>query len=225
MRCPFCHSDNDKVLDSRSAQAGYRVRRKRVCQECGRRFVTMEHIEALNVRVVKGDETREPFNREKIRRGIERACSKRSVPSETIELTVQKIEAMIYSEFDFEIPAEKIGEVVLRFLGDVDEVAYIRFASVYREFSDARDFLRIISGLQSSPPVPDDATGSDPDLTRRPISSHDRGAPLETSTPRKKLGNLPVTNRPAANNSSAANGEAEPPKKFRRKSRAAREGL
>ncbi|SMP76448.1 transcriptional repressor NrdR [Neorhodopirellula lusitana] len=150
MRCPFCHSDNDKVLDSRSAQAGYRVRRKRFCQQCGRRFITLEQIDDLSVRVVKSDETREPFDREKIRRGIERACSKRSVPSETIESTVQQIEAAIYSEFDFEIPAEKIGEVVLRFLADVDEVAYIRFASVYREFENAKDFLRIVSGLQSS---------------------------------------------------------------------------
>ena len=148
MRCPFCHSDNDKVLDSRSAQAGYQVRRKRFCQECGRRFVTMEQIEELNVRVVKSDETREPFDREKIRRGIERACSKRSVASELIESTVQQIEAAIYSEFDFEIPASKIGEVVMRFLAGVDEVAYIRFASVYREFEDAEDFLRIISGLE-----------------------------------------------------------------------------
>lgn len=149
MRCPYCHSDNDKVLDSRSAQAGYRVRRKRLCQQCSRRFVTMEHIEELNVRVVKSDETREPFDREKIRRGIERACSKRSVPSEQIESIVQKIEAAIYSEFDFEIPATQIGEVVMRFLADVDEVAYIRFASVYREFENAKDFLRVISGLPS----------------------------------------------------------------------------
>ena len=126
------------------------MRRKRICQECGRRFVTMEHIEALNVRVVKSDETRQPFDREKIRRGIERACSKRSVPSEKIETTVQQIEAAIYSEFDFEIPADKIGEVVLRFLANVDEVAYIRFASVYREFSGAKDFLRIISVLQKN---------------------------------------------------------------------------
>lgn len=164
MRCPFCHSDNDKVLDSRSAQAGYRVRRKRVCQECGRRFVTMEHIEALNVRVVKGDETREPFDREKIRRGIERACSKRSVASETIEATVQQIEAAIYAEFDFEIPAQKIGEVVLRFLADVDEVAYIRFASVYQEFSGATDFLRIISGLQKKPGASIDYEPAEPSL-------------------------------------------------------------
>lgn len=111
----------------------------------------MEYIEALNVRVVKSDETREPFDREKIRRGIERACSKRSVASDTIESTVQQIEQAIYSEFDYEIPTQKIGEVVLRFLADVDEVAYIRFASVYREFSGATDFLRIISALQKKP--------------------------------------------------------------------------
>lgn len=111
--------------------------------------MTLEQIEELNVRVVKSDETREPFDREKIRRGLERACSKRTVPSEQIESIVQKIEAAIYSEFDFEIPAEKIGEVVMRFLADVDEVAYIRFASVYREFEDAKDFLRIISVLEN----------------------------------------------------------------------------
>jgi len=149
MRCPFCHSDNDKVTDSRSAEAGYRVRRKRLCQECGRRFVTIEQIDELNVRVVKSDETREPFDREKIRRGIERACSKRSVPSEKIEETVQQIEAAIYAEFDFEIPSAQIGEVVLRHLADVDQVAYIRFASVYREFENAKDFLRIVSGLEA----------------------------------------------------------------------------
>ncbi len=176
MRCPFCHSDNDKVLDSRSAQAGYRVRRKRVCQECGRRFVTMEHIEALNVRVVKSDETREPFDREKIRRGIERACSKRSVPSETIEATVQSIEAAIYAEFDFEIPAEKIGEVVLRFLATVDEVAYIRFASVYREFSDAKDFLRIISVLDKSR-----EESKEPIATSKSPSAPDMSVPSERS--------------------------------------------
>jgi transcriptional repressor NrdR len=184
MRCPFCHSDNDKVLDSRSAQAGYRVRRKRICQECGRRFVTMEHIEALNVRVVKSDETREPFDREKIRRGIERACSKRSVPSETIETTVQQIEASIYSEFDFEIPANKIGEVVLRFLADVDEVAYIRFASVYREFSGATDFLRIISVLQKNQSDGGESAWSDNDRvpqgkkTKTPLPESEASEPL-----------------------------------------------
>ncbi|CAD78437.1 transcriptional regulator NrdR [Rhodopirellula baltica] len=148
MRCPFCHSDNDKVQDSRTAEAGYVVRRKRLCQTCQRRFTTLEQIDALNVRVVKSDETREPFDREKIKRGIERACSKRAVTSDEIEKTVQKIEEAIYAEFDMEIPTATIGEVVLRKLATLDEVAYIRFASVYRDFDDAKDFLQIVSNLQ-----------------------------------------------------------------------------
>lgn len=147
MRCPFCHHDNDKVLDSRAAEAGYMHRRKRLCQDCQRRFTTIEQIEELNVRVVKNDETREPFDREKIRRGIERACSKQSIESDRIEDVVQAIETDIYAEFDFEIPASVIGEIVLRHLADLDEVAYIRFASVYREFGGADDFLRIIGHL------------------------------------------------------------------------------
>lgn len=148
MRCPFCHSDNDKVLDSRTAEAGYVVRRKRVCQVCNRRFTTLEQIDELNVRVVKSDETREPFDREKIRRGIERACSKRAVTSDEIEKTVQKIESAIYAEFDLEIPTAKIGEVVLRKLAALDDVAYIRFASVYRDFENSEDFLQIVANLQ-----------------------------------------------------------------------------
>ncbi|MEM6363853.1 MAG: transcriptional regulator NrdR [Planctomycetota bacterium] len=147
MRCPFCHHDNDKVIDSRAAEAGYMHRRKRLCQDCQRRFTTIEQIEELNVRVVKNDGTREPFDREKIRRGIERACSKREVESDRIEATVQLIETDIYAAFDFEIPAHVIGEIVLRHLADLDEVAYIRFASVYREFDGADDFLKIIRQL------------------------------------------------------------------------------
>lgn len=209
MRCPFCHSDNDRVLDSRSIQAGYLVRRKRVCQECGRRFVTMENIEALNVRVVKGDTTREPFDREKIRRGLERACSKRSVPSEIIETTVQKIEAAIYSEFDFEIPAEKIGEVVLRFLADVDEVAYIRFASVYREFSGAHDFLKIISVLQNS----QNARGDEKGTSQSPDSPQGEGARQKRVEPRGRVGS-----------ESSPSPTPDVPPKLKKKSRAAREG-
>jgi len=153
MRCPFCHNDNDKVLDTRAAEEGYVVRRKRVCQDCHRRFTTLEQIEELNVRVVKNDETREPFDREKIRRGIERACSKQAIDSDQIEQTVQRIESDIYSEFDLEIPTSKIGEVVLRHLAELDEIAYIRFASVYRDFDNADDFLRIIGRVPSQAPA------------------------------------------------------------------------
>lgn len=149
MRCPFCHQDNDKVTDSRAADDGYMHRRKRMCQGCNRRFTTLEQIEELNVRVAKNNKNREPFDREKIRRGIERACSKRGVGSDAIEATVQAIEIDIYTEFELEIPARLIGEIVLRHLARLDEIAYIRFASVYREFDSADAFIEIIDQLKS----------------------------------------------------------------------------
>lgn len=145
MRCPYCHVDNDRVSDTRAAEGGYMVRRKRVCNSCHRRFVTLEKIEQLSMRVVKRDETREPLDREKIRRGIERACSKRQITSEVIERVVQDIEADIYASFDAEVPAKLVGKIVMEHLAKLDEVAYIRFASVYHEFDDAQDFVQAIS--------------------------------------------------------------------------------
>ena len=147
MRCPYCHVDNDRVLDTRSAEGGYTVRRKRVCNSCQRRFSTAETIEKLGVRVVKSDQTREPLDREKIRRGIERACSKRPIPSSTIERVVQDIEADIYANYESEVTSSQVGDIVMRHLATLDEVAYIRFASVYREFDDAQDFVRAISAI------------------------------------------------------------------------------
>lgn len=147
MRCPYCHVDNDRVLDTRAAEGGYMVRRKRVCNSCQRRFATAEKIEKLSVRVVKSDETREPFDREKIRRGIERACSKRPIPSTTIERVVQDIEADVYASFESEVNSSEVGDIVMRHLAKLDEVAYIRFASVYREFDGAQDFVRAISAI------------------------------------------------------------------------------
>jgi transcriptional repressor NrdR len=147
MRCPYCHVDNDRVLDTRSAEGGYTVRRKRVCNSCQRRFSTAETIEKLGVRVVKSDQTREPLDREKIRRGIERACSKRPIPSSTIERVVQDIEADIYANYESEVTSTQVGDIVMRHLAILDEVAYIRFASVYREFDDAQDFVRAISAI------------------------------------------------------------------------------
>lgn len=148
MRCPYCHVDNDRVLDTRAIEGGYMVRRKRVCNNCQRRFTTTENVEELSVRVVKREETREPFDREKIRRGIERACSKRQIKTSQIEEVVQAIEAEIYASFDSEVPASQIGEIVMRQLAELDEVAYIRFASVYREFHDAEDFVRALSQIR-----------------------------------------------------------------------------
>ncbi|MGV3483421.1 MAG: transcriptional regulator NrdR [Planctomycetaceae bacterium] len=144
MRCPFCHLDNDRVIDTRAAEDGYVVRRKRVCGSCHRKFTTLERLEEASIRVVKRDQTREPFDREKIRRGIERACSKRPISSQQIETIVQDIETEVYSGFELEVPTTRIGEIVMRQLARTDEVAYIRFASVYREFEDARDFFNAI---------------------------------------------------------------------------------
>jgi len=147
MRCPYCHFDNDRVLDTRAADEGYTVRRKRICNNCHRRFITAEKIEKLSVRLVKSDLTREPLDREKIRCGIERACSKRPISSTTIERVVQDIEADIYANFDSEVTSSEVGEIVMRHLAELDEVAYIRFASVYREFDDAQDFVNAISAI------------------------------------------------------------------------------
>lgn len=152
MRCPYCHVDNDKVLDTRAAEGGYVIRRKRVCNSCRRRFSTLENVEELQVRVVKREETREPFDREKIRRGIERACSKRPITSERIETLVQAIEMDVYACTSSEIPAAQIGDIVMRHLAELDEVAYIRFASVYREFDGTQDFVRAISEFTGTAP-------------------------------------------------------------------------
>ncbi len=151
MRCPYCHVDNDRVIDTRNAEGGYLVRRRRVCNSCQRRFVTTETIEKLSVRLVKSDETREPLDREKIRRGIERACSKRNIKSSTIETVVLAIEADIYASFDSEISSSEVGEIVMRHLAKLDPVAYIRFASVYREFENTQDFVRAISDVGDAP--------------------------------------------------------------------------
>jgi transcriptional repressor NrdR len=150
MRCPFCHQDNDRVLDTRAADGGYAVKRKRVCTVCNRKFSTQENIDQLGVRVVKRGDSREPFDREKIRRGIERACSKRPITSSKIEEVVQAVEADIYAEFDSEVPSEQLGETVMKHLARLDDVAYIRFASVYREFHSAEDFVQVISALVGS---------------------------------------------------------------------------
>ena len=147
MRCPYCHVDNDRVLDTRAAEGGYMVRRKRLCSSCQRKFATAEKIESLSVRVVKTDETRQPLDRAKIRRGIERACSKRPIKSDIIERVVQDIETDIYANFDSEVTSSQVGDIVMRHLAKLDEVAYIRFASVYRDFDDAQDFVRAISAI------------------------------------------------------------------------------
>ncbi len=129
------------------------VRRKRVCSSCNRKFATLEKIEQLLLRIVKRDETREPLDREKIRRGIERACSKRSIDSAVIERVVQEVEADIYREFDSEVPAREVGHIVMKHVSKLDQVAYIRFASVYHEFDNADDFIKAVTSMMASEKV------------------------------------------------------------------------
>jgi transcriptional repressor NrdR len=140
MRCPFCKSDDDRVLDTRPAQDGFAIRRRRECLSCRRRYTTYEQIEELNVKVVKKDGSRVPFERERIKQGLEKACWKRPISSEQIEAIVSAVENEVYSQADTEIESRHLGDLVMEQLRRLDQVAYVRFASVYREFKDARDF-------------------------------------------------------------------------------------
>ncbi len=141
MRCPFCREDHDRVVDSRSSGEGAIIRRRRECLSCGRRFTTYERIETLPVRVVKKDNRREELDRSKILAGLVKACEKRSVSTETLERIVAEIENEIYTHFDKEVTSRHIGQLVMRKLRDLDKVAYVRFASVYREFKDVSEFV------------------------------------------------------------------------------------
>ena len=141
MRCPFCQTDNDRVLDSRSSEEGYAIRRRRECIQCKRRYTTYERLEELAIKVVKKDGIREPFSRDKIRRGLARACWKRPLSDAQIASVVAEIESDVYANFESEIEPQQLGEMVMEHLGQLDQVAYVRFASVYREFKDVHDFV------------------------------------------------------------------------------------
>ncbi|MFG0334133.1 transcriptional regulator NrdR [Roseimaritima sediminicola] len=148
MRCPFCKHDNDRVVDTRAMEDGFLIRRRRSCGTCHRRFTTYERLEEFDIRVIKRDQSRQPFDPEKIRRGIERACWKRPVSTERIQLLVQEIETELYVDGAMEIACQAIGELVMKRLYAVDEVAYVRFASVYRDFANVDDFFRVIEGIR-----------------------------------------------------------------------------
>lgn len=153
MHCPHCGSDNDRVLDSRACDDGRAIRRRRSCNQCRERFTTYERVENFALQVVKKDEVREPFQREKIERGVERACWKRPVSTETIRKLASDVEAEVQSDFDTEVPSRHIGRLVMERLVAVDQVAYVRFASVYREFKDVADFVAELQPILKSPPI------------------------------------------------------------------------
>jgi transcriptional repressor NrdR len=141
MRCPFCRSDNDRVIDSRSGDDGATIRRRRECLACRRRFTTYERVERQLLTVVKKEGVRDPFDRDKIKRGLAKACWKRPVTEDEIEGVVLSLEAELYGAYESDVPSRVIGERLMELLKDLDQVAYVRFASVYREFKDVRDFV------------------------------------------------------------------------------------
>ena len=141
MRCPFCNQDNSKVVDSRPVEDTNSIRRRRMCESCGKRFTTYEKVETIPLSVIKKDQTREQYDRAKIQDGILRACYKRPIPIEKIEMTMDSIEVDIFDSADREIASTRIGEIVMEHLKDLDAVAYVRFASVYREFKDVSTFM------------------------------------------------------------------------------------
>ena len=147
MRSQYCNQDNTRVVDSRPVEENNSIRRRRMCDACGRRFTTYEKVETIPLIVIKKDQNREQYDRGKIEAGILRACYKRPVPVERINSTIDAIEAKIFNTEDREISSSKIGEIVMEELKNLDEVAYVRFASVYREFKDVNTFMKELSKL------------------------------------------------------------------------------
>lgn len=147
MKCPFCGNEDSKVIDSRPTDEGERIRRRRECTACGKRFTTYEIIESVPLIVVKKDNSREPFNRQKLFNGILRSCEKRPVSIETIENTVTEIESQLQNSLEKEVTSKRIGELTMEKLKDIDEVAYVRFASVYRQFKDINTFVEEVTKL------------------------------------------------------------------------------
>ncbi len=141
MNCPFCEYHETKVIDTRPTDEGQKIRRRRECLSCKKRFTTYEKVENIQLMVIKKDKTRESFDRNKIVNGIIKACEKRSIPLKEIEEIADKIEKTILNDMENEISSYKIGELVMQELKDIDDVAYVRFASVYREFKDINTFM------------------------------------------------------------------------------------
>ena len=147
MKCPYCGNPDTRVIDTRPAEDGSSIRRRRSCDTCGKRFTTYEKVETIPLIVIKKDNNREQYDRGKIEKGILQACYKRPVPAEVIRKTVEQIETEIFNREEKEIPSKVIGEIVMHKLKDLDEVAYVRFASVYREFKDVNTFMEELKSI------------------------------------------------------------------------------
>jgi transcriptional repressor NrdR len=153
MRCPFCRYDNDRVIDSRGTEE-FAIRRRRECLHCKRRFTTYERVEEIVVKVVKKNGVREPFNREKLRAGFTKACWKRPISDEQIDAAVSRVEGEIYANYEHEIDSKTLGALAMKQLAGLDQVAFVRFASVYREFKDVRDFVDELQPMLRKPDPP-----------------------------------------------------------------------
>ena len=147
MKCPFCNYEESKVIDSRPTDEGERIRRRRECLQCAKRFTTYEMIESLPIIVIKKDGSRESFDRQKLLTGMLRACEKRPVSIEMLDRAISDIETVIQNSLDREVSSDKIGELVMDKLKGIDEVAYVRFASVYRQFKDINTFMNELNKL------------------------------------------------------------------------------
>lgn len=148
MRCPFCAHDNSQVKDSRPSEDNTSIRRRRQCESCGARFTTFERVQLREIMVVKSGDRREPFDRAKIEQSVSLACRKRGVPQERLDRLVSSIQRQIETMGDTEVPSKVIGEMVMDGLRQIDSVSYIRFASVYRDFTEARDFEEFASTVR-----------------------------------------------------------------------------
>lgn len=164
MRCPFCGHDQDKVVDSRESREGDSIRRRRECLDCGRRFTSYERVEEVPIVVVKKDGRREPFEAHKLMKGLNLACLKRPVPLARLEELVKDIQARLMERPDREIRSRELGELVMDELKGLDQVAYVRFASVYRDFKDLPDFVKALEGLArgEKPAIPMSIAESEP---------------------------------------------------------------
>jgi len=156
MKCPFCGNVEDKVIDSRISNEGDSIRRRRECLKCQKRFTTYERLEEHPLMVIKKDGRREPFDRKKLLSGILKACEKRPVPMDKVEGMVGEVERIIQRNYEKEVSSAAIGEFVMKQLHDLDEVAYVRFASVYRQFKDINQFMKELSGLLKEGQKPDE---------------------------------------------------------------------
>ena len=150
MKCPFCGHENTRVIDSRPAEENNSIRRRRVCDECGKRFTTYEKIETIPLIIIKKDQNRETYDRSKIEAGVLRACHKRPISANQINKMIDEVETEIFNMEEKEISSDVIGEIVMNKLKELDTVAYVRFASVYREFKDLNTFMDELKKVMSA---------------------------------------------------------------------------